>query len=286
LQRIVTVAIRNTAAIRNGETAKPGVPETLINPATATVIAVMGVKGGVGATTVAMNVAATLVGRGRVVLAEIRPGFGSLQGHFCPGRLVRGLTSLLDSDPQAPVARAVTSVLWPVPTVSGLRVLFGPQTEADCREMGPAQITAILQALAAEADFVVVDLPVSLFEANRAILAASHYLALVLEPAPACMKLGKLIVEGIQSWEKTPASIGAVIVNRTSEGAPVPITEIEAELGVPVIKAVPPAPDLYLQGERAHAPMVLCDPDSLVADSFVALARSFHSCGALYNRAS
>jgi hypothetical protein len=123
---------------------------------------------------------------------------------------------------------------------------------------------------------VVADLPPSLSEANRAILGASHYLTLVVEPVPICMKLGKVTLEAIQGWERAPASIGTAVVRQRSEGPQVPLAEIEAELGVPIYIVVPPAPDLWLQGVGNRVPMIQCDPDGLVSDSFATLARGFH----------
>jgi Flp pilus assembly CpaE family ATPase len=189
--------------------------------------------------------------------------------------MIRGLKNRRDGDvPETPNG-AMTSLLWPVPTIAGLRVLFGPQTSADCAEIEPATATTLLRALAAEADFVVVDLPASLSVANRAILGASHYMTLVVEPIPICMRLGKLTLEAILRWEKAPVSIGTTVVRQGREGVPVPLAEIEAELGVPIQTVVPPAPEFRLQGERTRVPMIQSDPDSPVAESFVALARGF-----------
>ena len=230
----------------------------------AAVIAVMGAKGGVGATTVALNLAAELTARGSVILAEIRSTFGSLHGHLHPGRLVRRLTNSRSNHSGALEAPLATSVLWPAPSVARLRVLFGPQTAEECGEIDPARATAILQQLAGAADFVVVDLPVALSPANRAILGASEYLALVLDPIPACLRLGKLTLDGIQTWDQTPCSVGTVVVKRSAENTSIPVTQIEAELGVPILTVIPPAPELCMQGERAHIPLIQCDPDSLV----------------------
>ncbi len=246
----------------------------------ASVIAVMGAKGGVGTTTVAINVAAALTARGRVILAEIRPCFGSLQVHFRPGRRVRGLANW-----QAGADSGVTSLLWPSPSTPRLRVLFGPQQAEDCRQLEPGDAVRILRHLAAEADFVVVDLAVSLSEANRAILGASHYMMLVLEPSSAGVRLGKLTLEGIQNWDRTPASIGAVVVKRTVEGVPIPLPEIESELGVSILKVIPPAPELCVQSERERVPMVQCESDNLAADNLIALAQCFHSQGAYFKPA-
>jgi pilus assembly protein CpaE len=243
--------------------------------AKATIIAFMGVKGGVGTTTAAMNTAAALTGLGSVILAEIRPMFGSLRGHFNPGRMVRGFANRGDGEMSEPDSHAIPSLLWPIPGAPGLRVLFGPQTPQDCVEIDADWATEVLYTLAAEADFVVADLPVSFSAANRAILGASHHLILVLEPNFSSLNLGKLTLEGIHSWERRPASIGAVVVKRSPEGVPISIPEMETSLQIPINGIVPPALELCVHSERARAPMIHCDPDSLVTDSFLKLARSF-----------
>jgi pilus assembly protein CpaE len=244
-------------------------------PDNATIISCMGVKGGVGTTTIAMNVATALTGRGSVILAEVRPMFGSLQSYFRPGRMVRGFSNRLDFEVTETGARMAALMLWPVPGVEGLRLLFGPQTPEDCGEIEPERATKLLQTLAARADFVVVDLPASLSQANRAILGASHYFTIIVEPVPACMRLGRLALDAIQNWERAPAFIATVVVKHSSDVAPIPLPEIEGELGVPIHSVVPPASELCAQAERARLPMIQCDPDSLAADSFLTLARRF-----------
>lgn len=241
-------------------------------PANATVVAVMGVKGGVGTSTVAMNTAAALTASGSVILAEIRPMFGSLHSHFHPGRMIRGFSNHGSVESAESETRGS---LWPVPGVPGLRVLFGPQTPADCGEIEGPGAAAFLYKLADEADFVVVDLPVSLSAANRAILGASHHLLLVLDPSAPCLALGQLTLEGIQSWARRPASIAAVVVKHHSEGLSLSLPDIESGLRIPISGVILPAPDLCLHGERARLPMIQCDPESLAADSFLALARCF-----------
>ena len=146
----------------------------------------------------------------------------------------------------------------------------------DCGEIDAAQATNWLHALTMEADVVVLDLPFSFSAANRAILGASHHLALVLEATPACLRTAALTIEGIRRWDRGPAAVGAVVVRR-NEGAPVPPDEIAGELDLPVLQVIPPAPALCLQAERMRAPLIHCDPGALAADSFVMLARRFRS---------
>ena len=236
----------------------------------ATFIAMMGVKGGVGTSTVAMNVASALTAKGNVILAELRSSLGSLEGHFRPGRLVRGIGSLADHEV------ALSSLLWPAPQPAGLRVLFGPQKVNECREWNAAGITGLLRELAGQSDYVVLDLELSFGEMNRAILAECDYLTLVMEPTQAGAQLGRLMVEGIGSWPQAPASVGAVLVKRRPEGVTLGPREIELELGVPILKSIPPAPESCLASEQGRIPLVEFDPESLVADCLLQLGCSYH----------
>ena len=236
----------------------------------ATLISVMGVRGGVGTSTVAMNVAASLTANGNVILAELRSTFGSLDGHFHPGRVVRGIGSLVDSDVALP------SLLWPAPRPAGLRLLFGPQKVSECREWNAAEVSGLLQQLAGHADYVVLDLALSFGEMNRAILAESDYLTLVMEPTQSSVQLGRLMVEGIAAWPQAPASVGGVLVRRRPEGAPLTPREAERELGVPILKMIPPAPESCLASERERMPLVEYDPEGLAADCLLQLGCSYH----------
>ena len=237
-------------------------------PSDSAVIAVMGAKGGVGATTVATNVAAALTAKGAVILAELRDTFGTVQSVLYPGQVVRGIAQLR---PGAPIAPA----LWPAPTVPGLRVLFGPQTAEDCGRLPAEQASRVLQQLGHEANYVVLDLPPALSAANRALIEASRHLALVVRPVPACLRLAKLMLKGIANWEKSPAGIGVVVVKSSAEGDSIPPSQIEDELGTAILKVIPPAPELCRQAEHVHRPLIQCDPDSLAAENLDSLAHCF-----------
>ena len=242
-------------------------------PPKATILAVMGVRGGVGTTTAAVNLGAALASRGTVVLSEIGPLFGGLQSCLHPGRMIRGFPSRADG--AALSTRAVRTQLWPVPNTAGFHVLFGPQFPQDCAEIPAATAADLLGILAAEADFLVLDLPTSLSAANRELIGACHYLVLVLEPVQACLRLGNLLLESIQRWEKLPGSIATLVVKRDAEGAPIPQERIEAELGLPILGVIPPAHGLCARGERTGVPMIQDDSHGLVADSFLAVASRF-----------
>jgi pilus assembly protein CpaE len=236
------------------------------------VIVLLGAKGGVGTTTVAMNVAAVLAERSKVVLFELRPAFGTLAPYFRAIASTRNLSHLLRAMRGGSAAADVETFLWPCKNVPGLRVLFGPQTVAESGDIEPDFARTITQALAAAADYVVIDLPVSLSGANRSVIEKAKMLVLVTERDPVSVHAAKQMSLAIESLNASPEPPGTVIVNRTHLAVPMPLAEIEAQLTGAVLAVIPPDADLCLSAQNAHMPLVSVVPESLLASSLAALA--------------
>jgi pilus assembly protein CpaE len=240
------------------------------------IIALMGAKGGVGTTTVALNVAAALAGRHRVILVEFHPELGSLPLYFQPHRSMRDIGDLLAAAAERPVEiplRELESCLWPVKTVPGLQVLFGSRSPQNSVSLDPANAAGILSLASEIADYVIVDLAASLSETNRAVLENSACLALVVERDPISVQSAKLILNRVDSWKAGRLSIGAVIVNRAALVSPMPLAEIDAELHIATLGVIPPAPDPCAAAQHAHSPIVTLDADSLVSVALRDLGR-------------
>lgn len=227
------------------------------------ILAVLGAKGGVGTTTVALNVASDLARRHKVILVEMRPLFGTLAQYFKPHGAIRNLSHL----PADLGAEQVQACLWRYDGLPGLCLLFGPQIPAECREIAPGRAQAILKVLASMADYVVVDLPASLSGTNREVIENANHLVLVAEQDPVCIHTAGLVEQAIQAWGGAPQSIGTVIVYRAAAAAPIDPEGIDQVLGV-----IPPEPDLCLRAQTAHAPLVAFLPESLMAENLIALA--------------
>lgn len=239
------------------------------------IIAFMGAKGGVGTTTVALNVAAALAGHRRVILVELHAELGSLPLYFQPHRSMRDIGDLLaaaDRAEEIPL-REVKSCLWPVKNVPGLQVLFGPRSQQNSAPLDPANAAGILALTSEIADYVIVDLPASLSETNRAVLENSACLALVVERDPISVQSAKLILNRVDSWKAGKLTIGAVILNRAALVSPMPFAEIDAGLGIATLGVIPPAPDLCAAAQHAHSPMVTLDAESLASVALRDLGR-------------
>jgi Flp pilus assembly CpaE family ATPase len=122
------------------------------------------------------------------------------------------------------------------------------------------------------ADYVVLDLPASLSEANRAAVQDADVLTLVAERDPFSIEAGKRMLETILNWNAPAPVFGAVIVNRSALAVPLDLAEIEIQLAMPILGVIPPAPDLCVAAQKAGAPLALHDPESLAGRSLAALA--------------
>jgi len=236
------------------------------------IIALLGAKGGVGVTTIALSLASILARERRVVLVEMRPTLGSLASHLQAQSPARNLSHCLNPDPRSPGSGESRAALWPYKNVPGLSILFGPQTAAECAEIDPGRARSLLQSLAALADYVIVDLAPSLSEANRAVIESSGSLALVVERDPVCARLGALMARSIESWNATSLPLGAVIVSRAAVACPTPVPDIESLLNCRVLSVVPPAPDLCLLAQNAGVPVAGLDPESMISGSLEELS--------------
>jgi len=64
-----------------------------------------------------------------------------------------------------------------------------------------------------------------------------------------------------------------VLVNRAALASPMPLVDIEVQLGIPILGVMPPAADLCAAAQNAHSPLLTFEPDSLPAIALRALSR-------------
>ena len=228
----------------------------------------MGSKGGAGTTTVALNVAAALAENHRVILADFHPEVGTLAQYFQPHHSVPGLGDLLRSETD------LETCLWPSKNIPGLQVLFGSRDLDTPLNLTPAQVRGVLADLTEGADYVVVDAPISLCAANRALIEDAALLVLVVERDSLAVDAARLVLRAIDSWKAGRVSLGAVLVNRAALVYPMPLADIEVQLAIPILGVIPPAADVCAAAQQAHSPLLALDADNLPAIALRALSRA------------
>jgi DNA-binding response OmpR family regulator len=226
------------------------------------VYSVIGAKGGVGVTTLAVNLAAHVAESGKdVILLEFRPDFGTVAVQLNL-RPELSLAALRELEPVAITEQVVTRLLKPAPF--NARVLCGPQKASDFGPFTAAHAGALLSRLTALADFVIVDLPPTSDVATEAIIKSSDRVVVVLEPEITCVAAAVQRLAQINGYSNT-LETRLVGVNR--QGAMLlSVREMESRLNRTLDSMIPPATDVIGVAVQYGTPIVIMQPTHVFAE--------------------
>ena len=246
------------------------------------IISILGVKGGVGATTVTANLALALAMRNhRAIAVELRPYFGTLIRHFGinPSATLSEIWELTASSINE---RQISARL--LPTHNGLHLLAGPHQLKQYREIQAEQVDALLGALVQMAEYLIIDLPHMPSVANRATLRAAQTVLLVTEPEVSSAAAAQAAVELLRAWGIGQHQIKLVVVNRMQAVQTINASDLERSLGCELLGTVTAAPDLAVSAINMGLPMVKASPNALVAGTLMEVADRLRAPRPMTNR--
>lgn len=254
-------------------------------PQSAVTIAVIGAKGGVGVTSVALNMATALVQQEHTVtLAEFHRGRGELRLHLNL-RAEPNLGKLLALEPQTIVRADVERLIQS--HQSGLRTFLAPEV-VDEYPMTSQHVAAMIDALEPGSDYLVLDLPPLLDEPTREALQASDMILLVTEPEALSALAARMQLRSLKAM-RLDGRVLVVGVARVPSGTSMTRLELENELGmgtlerqdeseeryavsVGVTVMVPPEPEAFQESVRQGVPMVIMEPSARSSRALAELA--------------
>jgi len=235
------------------------------------VIAMVGVKGGVGATTTAVNVALGLLGsRPHVLLMEL--GRCGLSGAWQLG-LTGGMT--LEELSATEGFRLSMAALQPCIQAhgSGLHYLAVRPHALGSGSLRPALLGEAIELLQAQYDVVVIDLDSSsLVQSGEAVRQCTAVIP-IAERDP----LSMWHLDALHKWlaearfdGKVP---GFVLVDQSAEPLREPPSALASQARLGVLAVIPAAPAAMYQANALREPVVLADPDSEVSQAYVELGK-------------
>ena len=235
------------------------------------VITVMSPKGGAGKTTVATNLATQLaaLAPGRVAIVDLDLQFGDV-------------ASALGLGPQSTMADAAraegkldsTAIkVFLEPHPSGLYALVAPHFPAEADEVSAATAGHIVDIVAGEFSFVVVDTGAGLDEYTLAAIERSDDLVLVCVTDVPSVRGMRKALDALDLLGMTRPR-RHLVLNRSDDKVGLTAGDVEATIGLPVEVSVPTSRSIQISINQGE-PIVQSDPRSAPARAFAALAARF-----------
>jgi pilus assembly protein CpaE len=251
----------------------------VVNPPTgpmssepAYVIGVLGARGGLGATTVALNLASSLerASGAVVILAEFRPGQGTLVDDLNLGK-PQGLTELLNMQAKDITREVVKEKISK--HQSGVKILCASARPKDAALLDNIQqFQAILSRMTFMAKYVVVDLGSGLTTLNQKLIPALSEIIVVSEPFTNPVLHTRALIEDLHQIISDRSKVHLVVNYRIRSEAQLSVPQVQDKVQYAIDATFTPAPELLLQAIRLQNAAVLVQPESLTNQQYTALA--------------
>jgi pilus assembly protein CpaE len=210
--------------------------DSLVSSVQGKLVTLMGVKGGVGATTLAVHLGYSLAKRGKkVLLIDHHPELGEVTLHLGLEHHNYGFYELACN-----LNRMDTELLqgFVLKHESGLEVLASPEGIGMTPKTTPEAVQQTLRFLLRMYDYVVVDTACGFDEQNLAILEASDEFNLIATPHLPSIRSTSRFLDYLLRLN-FPVSKSQVVLNRWSKRAPLSLDNIEKALHRKISLIVP-----------------------------------------------
>jgi len=236
------------------------------------VIGVLAVRGGLGVSAVAANLASSLATRAQTdaILAELTPGQGMLGMDL---GLSGGdqLNDILSGSTVEITREKVQAAL--VPHVSGIKLLAASENPRDVHLISQtSHYELLVSRLSTLARFVVLDLGIGLPTFVQKLLTMCNERIVVVEGVPGSIHHSKILIDEIAGLGIDRKTISAVLNNRVRAESQMPWTQVQEKLNHSIAVTLTPAPELFFQAARMQTPAVVCQPTNVTSQQFLKLA--------------
>jgi CheY-like chemotaxis protein/MinD-like ATPase involved in chromosome partitioning or flagellar assembly len=235
-------------------------------------IGVLAPRGGQGVSTVAVNLghALRMATKADVIVAELRPGMGSI-GPDMGDPNPKALTDLLTGNVGEMTRQKVKEDLYVHET--GLRLLFGSTQPKDASLVNSlAPMEALVNRLTFLTPYLILDLGAGLTPLVQKMISFCNLVFVLAEPVPNAVSHSKMLMDDIADLGISRQCIKVVVVNRIRSDTQINMSQLEELLGQAPVVAITPAPELMYMSARGKTTAIAARPDSLTAQQFNKLA--------------
>jgi len=235
------------------------------------VITVMAPKGGAGKTTVSTNLATELatLAPGRVAIIDLDLQFGDVASALGLGPQ----STVVDASRLGSHLDSTSLKVFLEPHPSGLYALVGPHFPAEAEEVSSSAVGHMIDILAAEFAYVVIDTGAGLDEFALSAIERSDDLVLVcVTDVPSVRGLRKAL-DAIDLLGMTRPR-RHVVLNRADDKVGLSAGDVSATIGLPIDASIPSSHSVQISVNQG-TPVVSSDPKSPAGRALAGLARRF-----------
>jgi pilus assembly protein CpaE len=239
--------------------------------APAAVVAVFSPKGGVGRTTIAVNlaVAAATLGH-KVALVDASFQFGDVGVLL---NLNPRNKSIGDLAAELQVGEAESLDTFMITHSSGVRVLLAPPSPEQAELIGPLAVKRVLQRLRQDHELVVVDCPSSFNEPTLAVLDESDLILTLLSLEITSVKNMRLFLEVSEQLGYTNDKI-RLVLNRADSTLGIRVADVEHSIGRKVDHTIVSDGRSVVYALNRGVPFFLSNREAQVSQDILRLAQA------------
>jgi pilus assembly protein CpaE len=236
-------------------------------------IGVVGIKGGVGTTTIALNIAAALKLMGEnPIVSDFRLGAGSLGLYLGAGRST-GMVNVLGKSAAEIRPNMVEKEL--ITHHTGLRALLSSTRSREGMFNVPGDsMLALVSSLRHLGKPAVFDLGSGYNPLFSRLQGEMDKLAVLVDPTPITVAMAQEFIRDVAAGRE---QIHVVVVNRAGQSAPqISWQEIESRLECEIRAVISSAPDLAYEAAEAGTPIVNYQPNAVLSSQLIKLAEDLN----------
>ncbi len=241
--------------------------ELFADDSNAKVVSFFATKGGVGRTTLSVNLAAALAAKGkRTLLIDASLQFGDV-----------ALT--LDLHPQSTISDIVEKDEFTIDGIErritkhacGLEVLAAPKEPALAEAVTSKHLQQIIDVIKPLYQFIIIDMPATITEKELAVLDKTSLLFLVATLEITSLKNTKIFLKTLQDLKYDLDKV-KIILNKDTPDVGIDRPQLESGLGVPVYASIPMDSNLVQISLNKGESFVLKSPASLISRNIIDVA--------------
>jgi pilus assembly protein CpaE len=235
-------------------------------------IGVLAAKGGVGVSSLAINLGITLqrMTNQQVLVADFHPGRGDISWYLGYSGHT-GLNHLLELEP-ANISLDVVENEITIHT-SGIQLLLASQSPKEATQMVEVdKFKKIAGYLPYLTRWVLLDLGSNLFPATQSLAKLCDQVLIVVEPTPTNINQTRALIDDLATMGIGERRFQAVLINRVRSSIQLNWKQVENELGYKIDNVFTPAPELAFQAAASNMPMVVQQSGTITTQQFEKLA--------------